>query len=65
MPSLSITTFGKAESQSLRDCPHRSLRLNVAICEDEDLELERLENILEHTDFEMNIFVFRNASEFV
>ncbi|MBR1736622.1 MAG: response regulator transcription factor, partial [Firmicutes bacterium] len=65
MHSLNATTFGKAESQSLCNCPHRSLRLNVAICEDEDLELKRLENILEHTDFEMNIFVFRNASEFV
>lgn len=65
MPLLNVKTFGKAESRSLRNCPHPSLRLNVAICEDEDIELKRLEKILELTDFEINLFVFKNASEFI
>ncbi len=39
--------------------------LNVAICEDEDMELKRLEKILELTGFEINIFVFKNAAEFI
>ena len=39
--------------------------LNVAICEDEDMELKRLEKILGQTSFTINKYIFNNASDLV
>lgn len=39
--------------------------LNIAICEDEDMELKRLEKILEQTGYTVNKYIFNNAADLV
>ena len=39
--------------------------LNVAVCEDEEMELKRMMELLDRSECEMNRFVYRNAADLI